>query len=685
MATPAKATIMTPAATGNGGGAPAEPVPVAFLGRTSTLEMQDPRASLRRQLRSSQQWLPPCWFIAAYYWDVESGGLDLEARSQGDAYRAFTDAGIPRDGGMADLLAEAQSPVPKFAAVICENIERSGRDTFNALKLEKKLSRNSIPLFATDEPARIDGVNSTTVLVRRMKQGVAEWFRLQLKENTWKGLVEHSLDGWNIGTPPYGYLADRIPHPVPVKASQGRTKTRLAKDPERAPVVAQIFTWRTVDKLGMPTIAARLNADPARYPAPGSNGWTTQGVYQLLRNPKYTGHMVYGRSRKRNGRRTPVPPEQWLWSPEPTHPVIVDRATWDTAQGIGAEHGTSRDGTGLNSHPAAARIYPYRGRIRCRDCRRRMSGLPQARGSRLYIYYRCPHNPARPSDAAGYPDHPRSVKAAETRLDQIAGLFFAGHVFGPARAGLLAAQLPATDAAAAADRDAQAAALAARLKRIEASQNSCILELEELPADRADTAAAAMRGRIRARFAELHSEREQLEAQLAALAKTTPKAADPTLLDQLPMPGNILPGLSPQLKAELFQAFDLQILWNKPGRQATVFAEITDATLQALPGILDPGRDGYDDTADEEPGGTGSVEHLFESPITVVTIHDNRVPPPAAPGNQVRRISHSAKPPFKPTQKIVCSYPPPDGVLSRGARTSRRVGANRYTQHRYGL
>ena len=53
-------------------------------------------------------------------------------------------------------------------------------------------------------------------------------------------------------------------------------------------------------------------------------------------------------------------------------------------------------------------------------------------------------------------------------------------MFGPGRAALLAAQLPATDAAAAADRDAQAAALAARLKRIETGQNSCILELEEL-------------------------------------------------------------------------------------------------------------------------------------------------------------------------------------------------------------
>jgi site-specific DNA recombinase len=268
MATPAQNTVMTPAATGAGGGAPAEAVPVAFLGRTSTLEVQDPRASLRRQLRSSQAWLPPGWFIAAVYWDVESGGLDLEQRSQGEAYRQFADAGIPRDGGMADLLAEAASPVPKFAAVVCEDIERSGRDTFNALKLEKKLSRNGIPLFATDEPAQIDGINATTVLVRRMKQGVAEWFRLQLKEKTWKGLVEHSLDGWNIGTAPYGYTADRIPHPVPVKASQGRTKTRLALDPVRAPVVKQIFTWRTVDKLGMPTIAARLNADPAAAAGP---------------------------------------------------------------------------------------------------------------------------------------------------------------------------------------------------------------------------------------------------------------------------------------------------------------------------------------------------------------------------------------------------------------------------------
>ncbi len=39
--------------------------------------------------------------------------------------------------------------------------------------------------------------------------------------------------------------------------------------------------------------------------------------------PKCTGHMVYGRARRTAGRRTcPVPPGQWLWSPEPTHPAL---------------------------------------------------------------------------------------------------------------------------------------------------------------------------------------------------------------------------------------------------------------------------------------------------------------------------------------------------------------------------
>ncbi len=106
-----------------------------------------------------------------------------------------------------------------------------------------------------------------------------------------------------------------------------------------------------------------------------------------------------------------------------------------------------------------------------------MGGLAYGRG-RVTVYYQCPHSPKNPRHAAASPGHPAPSKASGTRLDEIVALFFAGHVFGPGRA----AQVPATDAAAPADRDARAAALAAKQRQLEAAQNAQILALEQLPA-----------------------------------------------------------------------------------------------------------------------------------------------------------------------------------------------------------
>ena len=65
------------------------------------------------------------------------------------------------------------------------------------------------------------------------------------------------------------------------------------------------------------------------------------------------------------------------------------------------------------------------------------------------------------------------------------------------------------------------------------------------------------------------------------------------------------------LVARLFAAFDLEILWNKPGSQATVFAEITENTLQAIPAIINPGQDGCHDTGTQDSTtGTGPIWDL---------------------------------------------------------------------------
>jgi hypothetical protein len=137
-------------------------VPVAFLGRTSSERLQDPVASMRRQVRNATAWLPAGCQIVSYYWDVETGGLDLEDRGLGDPSQIAAAAGIARDGGLADLLAEAKSPAPAFAFVVGEDIERSARDMYSSLKLERELQNEGIPLFATDEPFSVEGINATT-------------------------------------------------------------------------------------------------------------------------------------------------------------------------------------------------------------------------------------------------------------------------------------------------------------------------------------------------------------------------------------------------------------------------------------------------------------------------------------------------------------------------------------------
>ncbi|MBA2272784.1 MAG: hypothetical protein H0W21_02610 [Actinobacteria bacterium] len=79
----------------------------AWWGRVSTEDQQDPTLSLPRQLRNSRAALPPGAVIVAHFYDVESGRRELELRGRSNAHERF-DIPIPRDGGIQELLQEAQ-------------------------------------------------------------------------------------------------------------------------------------------------------------------------------------------------------------------------------------------------------------------------------------------------------------------------------------------------------------------------------------------------------------------------------------------------------------------------------------------------------------------------------------------------------------------------------------------------
>ena len=191
-----------------------------------------------------------------------------------------------------------------------EDIERSGRDTFNALKLERELGDHGILLFAADEPVDLDGTDPATIFLRRTKQNIAEYFRLSLKQKMWRGLRTHAAQGYNLVKVLYFICHIRfrtLPRPKPPRAAPKPCWPWTSSARRSSP---RSTSCAPEEKLGVPAIHARLSADPGTYPpADPEAGWTLGGIYSILANPKYTGYQVFGRTRKGK----PVPEGQWYW------------------------------------------------------------------------------------------------------------------------------------------------------------------------------------------------------------------------------------------------------------------------------------------------------------------------------------------------------------------------------------
>jgi DNA invertase Pin-like site-specific DNA recombinase len=234
---------------------------VAFYGRVSTDDAQDPSLSIPRQLSKCDQALEPIdEKVSLTFWDVESGRKTLEERGNGK--RDWTaEVSVPRLGGLPELLASVQAGA--VDAVIVESIDRVARMTADATRIERELEQCDVALFAADEPLNS---SATAILTRRVKQGVAEWYVRDLIERSRAGMEESVRQGWHTGgRPPYGYVLEPHPHPNPQKAKEGRKKHRLILDPVRAPIVAMVFADYTEHGLGLAAICEKLNLDPEHY------------------------------------------------------------------------------------------------------------------------------------------------------------------------------------------------------------------------------------------------------------------------------------------------------------------------------------------------------------------------------------------------------------------------------------
>ena len=328
-----------------------------FVGRVSTKDNQNPATSIPRQVVSASARLEPGEQFVAYYWDVESGMLPPELRGLGSAEMyAALDVPTPRDGGLQDLVEQAEQLAVTYA--LAERSDRLARAMLTSLTVEQELERRGVEVVYANEP--VGGTESGRLRSRRYSQVDAEIYRATMMEMSMGGQIQHAIQGWNHGYPPYPYIAV-VDENAPVRGDgrfgPARPKKKLAPHPDerRFATARELCRLRREEHLKTRDIITILAADPDRYPIDGR--WTFNLVEGLIANPKLTGHQVYNRKASHTGGSRLNPVSQWVWSPEVVHEPVISVQEWKEAQQVTAGL-RPRSGPGAleRLHAAARRL-----------------------------------------------------------------------------------------------------------------------------------------------------------------------------------------------------------------------------------------------------------------------------------------------------------------------------------------
>jgi site-specific DNA recombinase len=194
-----------------------------------------------------------------------------------------------------------------------------------------------------------------------------EMYSRQIAADTRRSMLKNARDGyWNGGRPPYGYK--------PVPATENPKRKKLALVPEEAATVQEIFRMKQTGQ-GAKTIAIALSSQGI---ANRGLDWNKKSVTAVLRNPAYTGKIVFGKRDPVLRRKT----DPATWSIVQCHEPIIDDDVWNSVQQIMNSETNCQLGSPHST-------WFFTGLIHCAECSASMH-IETAKGrSRRYQYYNC--------------------------------------------------------------------------------------------------------------------------------------------------------------------------------------------------------------------------------------------------------------------------------------------------------
>lgn len=536
----------------------------AFYGRLSTDDRQDITLARPSQFEACER------KVVAQGGEVTCEFFDQESGAHADR------------PDLGKLLAEARNrDTRRFDRVVIFQTSRLARDRVDAALFERRLKRSGVPV------SYVKGGDSEIEI--GIHQAIDQHMRSHLKEETRRGMAQNTINGWrNGGKAPFGYMLERVPHPVASRASQGDTKSRLVVDPEQAPVLVWIFDrwalagWgftRIADDLNERRVPSPAHVDPARNE---HSHWSYSTIRSILRNPVYLGRMTWdkldftaareARDDEQDGPLVRLRDEDdWVRS-EVEHPALVSDELWSLAQ---ERFRSKARSSGL---PRAGRPpHLLSGFVRCATGHAPRATYVATMKGKAYV--RCDYSKGYGKVAAeAIEGHGVLCSMREDVLLPFILDFFERRVFGAARLDLLNEQLA---------NQAKSQQTSARKERAELQRQ--VTDLDQAIKRQVIAIEQGVEpALVGARIAELKEQKATAETGLRELPEDAPDPDDlAAALDRLPNFSAQLRHASPEVQRALFESFNLQVIFDKQQGSVRVSATVTEAVALALGSVTE--------------------------------------------------------------------------------------------------
>ncbi|OKP99241.1 MULTISPECIES: recombinase family protein [Paenibacillus] len=212
------------------------------------------------------------------------------------------------------MIAAAQKSDKGFQMILVHKFDRFSRSRADHVIYKALLKKQGVIVTSASEPTEPDTPHG--VLLEGMLEVISEFYNVNLRHETLKGMRENAVQGYHCGgRAPFGYRRKR----------EGVKVTYCLGSNEEVGIVQTIFEL-AAEGWGGKRIMRELNRIGA-----GGRRWTPSTVLSILSNQAYRGYRIWNKKCIVEGTRNSE--IEWIVVKD-AHPPIIDDKLWNAAQSV---------------------------------------------------------------------------------------------------------------------------------------------------------------------------------------------------------------------------------------------------------------------------------------------------------------------------------------------------------------